>query len=357
MGIVIEKSPYCLKALEIRAQSLLKMERFDKASFDFEKLAALQNDSRDTHLLLARIYYGRGDEERGLAHLQRCLHSDQEYKPCKTIYSKMKLLKNSFKSLNEKTSSSILKEKASFLETARKSDAIFTEKSYKLADLFTFFDNELIKFYCCAYLKERKGKEAVDYCKKASVIFEENESFIVKLAEAYQLEKDFETAVKILEEAIKKNEHSEVLHGALKSAKQKLAKSQQVDYYEVLGVDKQASKAEIKKQYKRMAAKYHPDKNPDNAEESSKKMVQLNHAYEILMDDEKRRMFDAGIDPNDPHGGAGGNPFGGDFFDMFRQQQQNQHFRQSQGGGGGQWEQFFGGGGRQRKGGNNWGGF
>jgi molecular chaperone DnaJ len=89
------------------------------------------------------------------------------------------------------------------------------------------------------------------------------------------------------------------------------------DYYEILGIDKDADKAEIKKAYRKLALKYHPDKNPDKSAEE--KFKEISEAYAVLYDDEKRRLYDqyghVGIDQNysseDIFRGA-------DFSDIFR---------------------------------------
>ena len=87
------------------------------------------------------------------------------------------------------------------------------------------------------------------------------------------------------------------------------------DYYEVLGIQKGASEDEIKKAYKKMARKYHPDMNPGD-KEAEEKFKEVNDANEILSDPEKKARYDqfgfAGVDPN--YGaGAGGGAYGGGF--------------------------------------------
>lgn len=87
------------------------------------------------------------------------------------------------------------------------------------------------------------------------------------------------------------------------------------DYYEVLGVQKGAGAEEIKKAYRKLALKYHPDRNPDN-KEAEEKFKEAAEAYEVLSDEEKRSRYDqfgfAGVDPN--YGaGQGGSGFGGGF--------------------------------------------
>src|ERR671935_103362 len=128
------------------------------------------------------------------------------------------------------------------------------------------------------------------------------------------------------------------------------------DYYETLGVPRGASKDEIKRAYRRLAKKYHPDLNKDNPKAAEEKFKKLSEAYEVLADDEKRRIYDQyGADglKQQVWGGEGfdwsrfthvadiEDIFGQDFFQSF--------FGRSGGLGGSLFESFFGGGGVGRR--------
>jgi molecular chaperone DnaJ len=116
------------------------------------------------------------------------------------------------------------------------------------------------------------------------------------------------------------------------------------DYYEIIGVGRDASKDDIKKAYRRLAKKYHPDANKDNREEAEERFKELSEAYEVLMDDDKRVRYDRfGHDGVRADFGPGGfrwqdfshvddisDIFGFDFADIF---------------GGSIFDMFFGGGG------------
>jgi molecular chaperone DnaJ len=107
------------------------------------------------------------------------------------------------------------------------------------------------------------------------------------------------------------------------------------DFYQVLGVERNASDSEIKISYRRLAMKFHPDRNKDNPEKAEAKFKQIKEAYEILSDQKKRSAYDqfghAGVDPS-MGGGPGGFGAGESFSDIF----------------GDVFGDIFGGGGRRR---------
>lgn len=109
------------------------------------------------------------------------------------------------------------------------------------------------------------------------------------------------------------------------------------DYYEVLGVSRDATADDLKKAYRKLAVKYHPDKNPDD-KSAEDKFKEVSEAYDVLNDDQKRAAYDR-YGHSAFAGGMGGGAGGGGMHDPF------DIFKEVFGGGGGVFESFFGGGG------------
>ena len=113
------------------------------------------------------------------------------------------------------------------------------------------------------------------------------------------------------------------------------------DYYEILGVERTAAGDEIKRSYRKLAVKFHPDKNPDDSH-AEEKFKELGEAYDVLMDEQKRSAYDRYGHAAFSQGGRAGGFH--DPFDIFRE------VFSGAGGGGGIFETFFGGGAAQADG-------
>ena len=208
------------------------------------------------------------------------------------------------------------------------------------------------------------------FCSPDSPIVKSTNLITIKLL---KLKDDNETIIKVLDEMISKNPSIDLiieradLHREMgnydaaifdynnvlsqdpgnqrarkghEEATEKLKQAKHVDYYEILGVSKQASISEIKEAYRSMVRKWHPDRYPDKEQKKKAEamMKKINTAYEILTDPQRRRMYDQGIDPDDPMSGGGGfDPFddGFDPFDLIKQTMGGDPFEFMFGGGGG----------------------
>src|SRR5919197_2585819 len=112
-----------------------------------------------------------------------------------------------------------------------------------------------------------------------------------------------------------------------------MAATEKRDYYEVLGVERNATDEEVKRAYRKLAVKFHPDKNPDDPD-AEEKFKELGEAYDVLMDSDKRAAYDRYGHAAFAHGAPPGRGFH-DPFDIFREV--------FSGAGGGIFETFFGG--------------
>jgi DnaJ family protein C protein 7 len=106
----------------------------------------------------------------------------------------------------------------------------------------------------------------------------------------------------------------------LQKAELELKKSLRKDYYKILGLSKDASDADIKKAYRKLALQYHPDKNAGD-EKAEARFKEIGEAYTILSDPQKRQRFDSGVDLDGGMGGMGGgfDSSGVDINDVFAQ--------------------------------------
>jgi DnaJ family protein C protein 3 len=175
---------------------------------------------------------------------------------------------------------------------------------------------------------------------EAEKLMEEQESLehMWALGDVLTSAEKFEEALRVFQNALEAAPEGEDKQKAKQKAQEAqvaLKQSKEKNYYKILGLSRTANSKEIKKAYRALALKWHPDKNKDSMDEAEGKFQDIGEAYEVLSDDDLRARYDRGEDVFDNQGGGGG---GGRGPHMNAHQFFQQHF---QGGGGG------GGGGRQ----------
>ena len=162
----------------------------------------------------------------------------------------------------------------------------------------------------------------------------------IRRALLYEEFKMFDDAKSDLSKAKELDPNNAKIEGYINEANQKADSARNRDYYKILGLERNATQDEIKKAYRKLALKYHPDRNSES--EQSKKIAQrkfedVSDAYSVLSDPKKKQMFDQGVDPLNPETASGGGGPGMSFH--FSGNDPNEIFKMFFGGKGG--DTFF----------------
>jgi DnaJ family protein C protein 7 len=161
--------------------------------------------------------------------------------------------------------------------------------------------------------KQGKNMEALKDVDQAIQYNPNYSTAYIRRALIYEELKMFDDAKSDLSKAKELDPRNSKIDGYMNEANQKAEQARNRDYYQILGVNRNATPAEIKKAYRKLALKYHPDRNSES--EQTKKVAQrkfqdVSDAYCVLSDPKKKEMFDQGIDPLNPETASGAGPSG-----------------------------------------------
>ncbi|KAI5299965.1 hypothetical protein KEM55_000782 [Ascosphaera atra] len=262
-------------------------------------MSLLRENSQDPDALALRgkLFYAQGSYEHAIKHLKMALGLDPDQKDTlKALRLVQRLLK-----LKEEGNDAFKKKK---YEEAIKVYSQALDVDPKNVDI----NAKLLQNRAASYLNTGKYDEAIEDCTKALELDPTYVRAKRTRAKATGQKGDWEACVKDLK-AIKEEHGAEGgLNEEIRNAEFELKKSKRKDYYKILELDKNASDHEIKKAYRKMAIKYHPDKNAGQNDEMFK---EVGEAYETLSDPQKRAAYDNGDDLKDPADMFGGGGFGG----------------------------------------------
>ncbi|KAK3044059.1 hypothetical protein LTS18_002278, partial [Coniosporium uncinatum] len=272
-------------------------------------------------------FYSLGETEKGLNQIRKCLQSDPDAKACMKLMKREKAIEKQYKKVCD------LMEKKQFNSATKILISLGEDKGLlqDVKDDFAQYKTEglihakspeglyanLVETTCEAYVSMNSNKKGLPYCVEA---LQHNPTSLYGLLSKARKQidaDDFEDATRTLNEAKEHHPNNQKLNEMLNEAQNLLKRSKQKDYYKVLGVPRDADERDIKRAYRKLSVKFHPDKAAGQGftkEEAEKKMASINEAYEVLSDPELKQRFDNGDDPNNPEQQQGGHPFQGSPF-------------------------------------------
>ncbi|KAL3458481.1 hypothetical protein BJX64DRAFT_279817 [Aspergillus heterothallicus] len=350
----ISKASASLNLRRTRAHCRFERDELEEGISDLVHSLQISPGLIDPHLQISSmLFYTLGDSERGVAQIRKCLHSDPDSKLCNRLYRRERQINKRLQRLQDAVSArkfnnainllvgtggeaGLIDDVKGDVQKAREAGHIF---SASRGHLYT----SLVERTCEAYNEVHMPRRATPYCFEALDLNPHSLSALIFKGQVALDEERFDEALRTLATAKEYHPQSREAQELLRKATIMEKRSRQKDYYKVLGVGKDADEKEIKRAYRQLIKKHHPDKALSQGvtkEEAEKKMAGINEAYEVLSDPELRRGYDNGVDPNDPESQRQ-SPFQGSPFGHGGGQQ----FFFQQGGGGGSQFKFSSGGG------------
>jgi len=301
----------------LKIEVLLGLQRPEEAiNLSNAMMRAGMSGDVDLLMLRASCLYSTGDLDNAVKHLQQAMRSDPDNSTARKELKRVREVAD-------------VKKAGADAYRAGDSDTAIERWSHCLT---LDPNNKMInsRLYCnrATALATKKSPDhaaAIKDCDKAIYMDTSYQKAYLRRADCYMAlngddEKgeitkaieDYEKVAELMEEA------SDSIKDKLKKAKVALKRAGRKNYYKILGVGNGATDAEIKKSYKKMALRFHPDrmtgKSEAEKEAATAKFKDIGEAYEVLTDAEKKRKYDSGVDPEDldnPHAGMGGHSHGG----------------------------------------------
>ena len=256
-----------------------------------------------------------------------CLYYDGQYEKAK---KQINLMKSKGNSIDTKD----LLEKVNTIDSIKtKANEIFKQKKYEEAieeytKILEFdpnnkkFNSLILANRALCYQKLNKNVEALRDSNQSIKLNPFYARGYIKRGNVYMELKMFDDARADFQKAKDLDPNVTGVDGYLNDANKNAEKARKRDYYAILGIDKNADEKEIKRAYKKMAMKYHPDRNSESEESkkmAEKKFIDVNDAYSVLSAPKKRSMYDQGYDPLNPEEASGGGMhFGGDASEILK---------------------------------------
>lgn len=348
-GRAILKASTAVNLRRLRAHCRFERGEMQEGINDLARTLQLSPGSLQPHLQMsAMLFYSLADMDRGMGQIRKCLHSDPDSKSCSQLFRQEKRIFKRIQELNnildKRRFSKALplligsKEETGLLDDVKTDVSSARATGYLYSNSPDTLYGQLVERTCEVYREMNSKRKAKPFCREALSFNPGSLHGLLSKAEEQLESEEFEAAIQTLKAADENHPDTHRVQKLLQKAHLLLRRSKQKDYYKVLEVDREADESTIKRAYRKLTKKYHPDKATSKGiskEEAEKKMASINEAYEVLSNPELKSRFDQGDDPNDPESQHGhpfaGNPFGpGGGQNFFFQGDNRAHFKFSQ---------------------------
>ncbi|KAM0720503.1 hypothetical protein Q7P37_004639 [Cladosporium fusiforme] len=288
----------------LRGEAYLKMGNVN-ALGDAQNVAMgmLRSNSADPDALVlrGRALYAQGENDKAIQHFRQALACDPDFKDAVKYLRMVQKLDRTKEEGNSHFKSGRYQEALDVYSSALEIDP--TNKGT---------NSKILNNRAMCHTKLKQWDKVIEDCDQAIKLDPSYTKARKTRAKALGEGGNWEEAVRAYKSIAEQNPEEPNIAKDVRNAELELKKSKRKDHYKILGVDKDASEHEIKRAYKKLAVKHHPDKNPGNSE-AEEKFKDISEAHEVLTDPQKRQHFDSGVDLMDPSEQFGGGGFGGGF--------------------------------------------
>lgn len=293
----------------LRGEALIGSERYDEAFAVLTQLMRTDSSSPELLFLRARCLYYQGEFPSAIKHLQQALRSDPDNSKCMKEIKRIRSLESSKEEANNA------------FKAGKMAEAVemYTE-CLKIDPQNKAFNSKIHCNRANALSRLNRHEEAIKDCDKA--IYYDHGYAKAYLRKAACLKalgglENLEQALRVYDQASKLvgDDAQRDIQNHIRQTKLDVKKAKRKDYYKILNVSQSATEAEIKKSYKRMALKFHPDRHAGKSEEQKAEaeaaFKDVGEAYAVLSDAQKRQRYDSGVDLEDLDSDFGGGGMGG----------------------------------------------
>lgn len=268
-----------------RIEALAKTGNTDEAAKLLGSLPGSSNDP-DVHYLKGIIELYSGDSAKAKKHFTEGLQLDPDHSKCKQCLNKSKKCEKLKEEGNELVKSNKFAE-----AEAKYTEAINLDPFNKKLNSIIYSNRAL------TFMKRKQNLKALDDLNKSLELNPNYTKSLMRRAEVNMEREDYSAAIHDYGK-IQQLDPSANLKAKIQEARKKQKVTKKKDYYAILGVAKTATQDEIKKAYKKLALKYHPDRNSTKSDaekdEATKKFKDIAEAHGVLSDKDKRKKYDLG---------------------------------------------------------------